>query len=314
MKKRNKYTWLNDFEIDCLRGAARDCDTAFKKFFKNPKHFKFPKPKTRKNLKFTFNVRHDRVLVKGDTIRIPIIGNIKFKPKSLKSDIRNKKLYNTRISYDNKYWYFSCSYSSDENQIIQTPSFNPIGLDLGIKTLVTLSNGIYFKNFSKTSKIKYLELKIKKCQRELSRRYVFKKVSKNYLKSLNKLRLLRRKQHNLYIDYITKMIKSIFENNPSHIIMEDLCVAEMLKVKHMRTTILNSYFYTIKIRMEQKCASKGIPFILANKWFPSSQICSCCGNRKKLELRQRIYDCNVCNQQIDRDLNAAINLKNLVNN
>lgn len=307
MRSTSKYKWLVNIDLCSLRKATFDCEKAFDNFFKNPRYFKFPKYKTKKKTKLSFSTREDRLTISKDFIKCTKLGKIFYKSKQLSNSLMKKKLYNARISYDNKYWYLSFSYE-DENQISAKPYSDPIGIDLGVKTLAVLSNGKEYKNIAKSKKIKNLDVKIKKQCKSLSRK---KYKSSNYFKSKKKLQLLYRRRTNIIDNHIKHMIKDIVYLNPSSVVIEDLDITSMLKNKHTNKVVLDCNFFKIRELLTQKCKNTNIKLVIANKWFPSSQICSNCGERQKLTLQQRVYDCASCGFSIDRDLNAAINLKNL---
>ncbi len=307
IKKTKKYKWLNEICLHVLKMSTLDCQKAFNNFFNNPKHFKFPKYKSKKKTKLSFYTRADALFVNKDFIKCSKIGKIFYKSKMLLNSLTNKKIYNTRISYDNKYWHLSFSYE-DENQISTKPYSDPIGIDLGVKTLAVLSNGKEYKNIAKSKKIKNLDIKIKKQHKKLSRK---KYKSSNYFKSKKKLQLLYRRRTHIIDNHVKYMVKDIINLKPSSIVIEDLNIKSMLKNKHTSKAVLDCNFYKIRWLLNQKCKANKITLIIANKWFPSSQICSNCSAKQKLTLQQRVYDCASCSFSIDRDLNAAINLKNL---
>ena len=106
--------------------------------------------------------------------------------------------------------------------------------------------------------------------------------------------------------------KSLINLNPQAIVIEDLNVSGMMKNRHLSKAIQEAKFYEIRRQLEYKCNWYGINLIVADRWYASSKICSCCGNKKqKLSLSERTYVCENCGCVIDRDLNASINLKNL---
>ena len=108
--------------------------------------------------------------------------------------------------------------------------------------------------------------------------------------------------------YTTKLVKL----NPSHIIIEDLNVSGMMKNRHLSKKIVHCSFYEIRRQLEYKCLNNGIELIVADRWFPSTKTCSCCGSVKdKMSLSQRTYSCDECGIELDRDFNASLNLKNL---
>ncbi|MDN6424137.1 MAG: RNA-guided endonuclease TnpB family protein, partial [Tetragenococcus koreensis] len=110
---------------------------------------------------------------------------------------------------------------------------------------------------------------------------------------------------------INKQISYIISTKPKAIVMEDLAVSHMLKNRHVARQLERAKFRYIRDQFQYKCERAGIDFMLADRWYPSSKICSYCGVKNKLGKGQRTYKCKECGLEIDRDLNASINLKNL---
>lgn len=188
-----------------------------------------------------------------------------------------------------------------------------IGIDLGLKDFAIVSDGRTYKNINKSVKIKKLEKKLRREQRCLSRKYEnFKKgesAQKNIQKQKLKVQRLHHKLGNIRTDYINKSIAEIVKTKPSHITIEDLNVSGMMKNRHLSKAIASQKFYEFRTKLKAKCDQNGIELRVVDKWFPSSKICHCCGAIKKdLKLSDRIYRCN-CGYIEDRDLNAALNLR-----
>ena len=194
-----------------------------------------------------------------------------------------------------------------------------IGIDLGIKTLATCSNGKSYKNINKSSKVKKLEKHLKRKQRQLSRKYEMNKHGKKFIKTKNiiklekEIKLLYRKLKNIRNNHIHTMTKEIVEQLPQEIVIEDLKVNNLRKNKHLSKHISKANWYEIRRQLTYKCENRGILLTIADTYYPSSQTCSNCSHRltkqDKLSLSQRTYKCS-CGANIDRDYNASINLKN----
>ena len=136
--------------------------------------------------------------------------------------------------------------------------------------------------------------------------------SKNMLKRESKLRKTYRKISNIKKNERYHIANEIIKKNPRAVVMEGLNVTGMLKNRFLAASIHNSGFYEFRILMQEKCEVNDINFIVADQWFPSSKKCSCCGNIKRdLKLSDRTYRCDACGAVIDRDINAAINLRDL---
>jgi transposase, IS605 orfB family len=188
-----------------------------------------------------------------------------------------------------------------------------IGIDLGLKDFAIVSNGKTYKNINKSAKIKKLEKRLRREQRCLSRKYENLKKGESTQKNIQKQKLkvqrLYHRINNIRTDYINKSIAEIVKTKPSYITIEDLNISGMMKNRHLAKAVASQKFYEFRTKLKAKCDQNGIELRVVDKWFPSSKICHCCGAIKKdLKLSDRIYRCN-CGYTSDRDLNAALNLR-----
>ena len=192
-----------------------------------------------------------------------------------------------------------------------------IGIDLGIKELAITSDGECHKNINKTSKVKKIEKRLKRQQRKLSKKLLKNKTKKKgeaTKKNINKSICLVQKTYaklsRIRTEYIRTVVNSMVRIKPEYITIEDLNVRGMMKNRHLSKAIQNQMFGYFKIFLIQQCSKYNIEVRIVNRFYPSSKTCSNCGNIKKdLKLKDRIYRCE-CGLEIDRDYNAAINLKN----
>ena len=224
------------------------------------------------------------------------------------------KVVNTRVSFDGKYWYLSYTYEKDIDTSPNTEEI--IGVDLGIKDLAVCSNGKTYRNINKDRIIKQLEKRKKKLQRQVARKYQLNKQGNKFVKTENikkleqKIRLLDRRLTNIRNTYIHTMTKELVRTKPKAIVIEDLNVSGMMKNRHLSKAIQQQEFRKCRTQLEYKCKLKNIELVVADRYFPSSKRCSCCGNIKKdLKLKDRIYHCNWCGTELDRDFNASKNLE-----
>lgn len=199
------------------------------------------------------------------------------------------------------------------NTKITNNSNDGIGIDLGLKDFAIVSDGKTYKNINKSAKIKKLEKKLRREQRCLSRKYENLKKGESTQKNIQKQKLKVQKLHhrinNVRTDYINKSIAEIVKTKPSYITIEDLNVSGMIKNRHLSKAVASQKFYEFRTKLKAKCDQNGIELRVVGRWFPSSKICHCCGAIKKdLKLSDRIYRCN-CGYTSDRDLNAALNLR-----
>ena len=190
-----------------------------------------------------------------------------------------------------------------------------IGIDLGIKDLAICSDGNKYPNINKTQRVKKLEKRKHVLQRSISRRYESNKKGSNYCKTRNiikgehKLLKVTKRLTNIRRNHLHQTTSAIIKRKPSFICIEDLNVSGMMKNRHLSKAIQQQGLYEFRRQIEYKSTWNNIPVITADRFFPSSKLCSCCGAIKKdLKLSDRIYRCD-CGNVIDRDYQASLNLK-----
>ena len=177
------------------------------------------------------------------------------------------------------------------------------------------SDGNKYKNINKTHEVKQLEKKKRRLQRSISRKYEKNKKggsyckTRNIIKSEKKLLKITHRLTNIRYNYMHQTTSEIIKREPSFICMEDLNVSGMMKNRHLSKAVQQQCFYEFRRQIEYKATWNHIPVIIADRFFPSSKLCSCCGVIKKdLKLSDRIYKCK-CGNVIDRDYQASLNLK-----
>ena len=187
-----------------------------------------------------------------------------------------------------------------------------------MKELAVCSDGAIYHNINKTPRVKRLKRKQRRLQRQVSRKYQMNKVGQKFVKTSN----IRRQEHqlkkiyqrlkNIRQSYRLQVVHQIVQRHPSCIVMEDLNVKGMMKNRHLASAIQEQNFYQFRMIMKQYARRMGIPVKYADRWYPSSKRCSSCGYLKTdLKLSDRIYRCSQCGLELDRDYNAALNLKQL---
>ena len=271
----------------------------------------------------SFNVRCDtsankkrpsRIYLKDDgKLQIPTLGEMGFGSVRKDFDLSCKKQV-ANISFDGKYWYLS--YTEDvETQVVNPPKYTDgIGVDLGIKTLATFSDGIRVPNIKTFRRVRILQKRLRRLQRKVSRKYLINKCNKynktkNIIKLEKQMKLIHRSIRNIRINHIRKFVSVLVKKQPKYIAIEDLNVRGMMKNKYLAKDITNCSFYTIREHLIRKATECNIVVRLVDRFYPSSKTCSNCGGYKKdLKLSQRVYSCNHCQEKIDRDLNAALNI------
>ena len=273
----------------------------------------------------SFNVRCDisankkrlsRIYLKDNgKLQIPTIGDVDYGSVRDGFDLSCKKQVAT-ISFDGKYWYLS--YTEDvETQVSDKQECTEgIGIDLGIKTLVTMSDGTTVSTIKTFRRVRILTKRLKRLQRKLSRKYRINKCNKhhktkNIIKLEQQIKLIYRSIKNIRINHIRKFVSDLVKTQPRYIAIEDLNVKGMMENRHLAKDVANCSFYTIKEHLRRKAKEQQIPVRLVDRFYPSSRLCSTCGSYKPdLKLSQRVYHCCNCGVKIDRDFNASINIRN----
>jgi putative transposase len=321
LKKTDEYAWLNNISNNVTKQAIKDACNSYKRFFQG--QAKFPKFKSRKKSKPSFYQDNVKIQFTETHIKVEGFSSGRKKNKQKLNWIRlvehnriptDCKYYNPRITFDGLNWWITVGIDYKENT--STPSNDGIGIDVGIKDLAICSNtNELYKNINKTHKVKQLEKRKRRLQRSISRRYKKNKKGESYCKTSNiiksekKLLKVNHRLTNIRHNYLHQTTSEIIKREPSFICIEDLNVSGMMKNKHLSKAIQQQCFYEFKWQLEYKCAWNNIHLIIADRFFPSSKLCSCCGSIKKdLKLSDRIYKCEYGNI-IDRDYQAALNLK-----
>ena len=305
--KKSELSWLNEVSNNVAKQAVKDACNSYKRFFKGLSDK--PRFKSRKRSRKSFYNDNMKLKVKDNKlVNIEKVGWIKTN-EQLPVDV---KYSNPRISYDNKYWYLSVGIEQEEVQEELTDV--SLGIDLGIKDLAVCSSGIVYKNINKTFVLRKIEKRLKRLQKQVSRKYEKNKKGKEYVKTKNIIKLekqiqqIYRRLANIRNNYLHQTTTSIVKTKPYRIVIEDLAVSNMMKNKHLSDAISKQGFYEFRRQIEYKCKFRGIELIIADRFYPSSKSCSQCGNiNKDLKLKDRVYKCS-CGLNIDRDLNASINL------
>ena len=308
-KKKTEFPWMYDVSKCAPQGALHDLDKAFKNFFRGIKHSKkigFPKFKSKHRSKSSFSISFG-FYITNSTINIPKIGQVRLKEKGYipTKDIHINSMI---VSKTADKWFVSVQVEQDiPEPINQIESI--IGVDVGVKTLVTCSNGQTFENFKYLSKVKK---KLAHAQKNLARKKFDnknKKSGNNRNKTKLRLQKIYQKISNKRKDTIHKMTSTLVRTKPKYIVIEDLNILGMMKNHCLAGVVADASFYEIKRQLLYKTAWYGGKVIEVDRFFPSSKTCCKCGHVKEnLTLEDRVYTCE-CGNVIDRDLNASINLE-----
>lgn len=320
LKKTEEYAWLNNISNNVTKQAIKDACNSYKRFFNG--YSKFPRFKSKKKSKPSFYQDTVKIKFSETHVKVEGLANSKKKNKQKLNWIRlaehnrvpiDCKYYNPRISFDGLNWYITVGIEYEDRTVI--PQNDGIGIDLGINNLAVCSDENVYKNINKTQTVKKLEKKKRRLQRSISRKYLKNKKGESYCKTSNiiksekKLLKLNHRLTNIRHNHLHQTTSEIVKRKPSFICIEDLNVSSMMKNKHLSKAIQQQCFYEFRRQIEYKSSWNNIPVIVANRFFPSSKLCSCCGKvNKDLKLSDRIYKCE-CGNVIDRDYQASLNLK-----
>ena len=313
---KKELTWINDCGAKARKQALCNAERAFKNFMEGRTNRPKFKKKRQQKVKAYFpkNAKGDWTIWRHK-LQVPTIGIIKLKEKGYLPT--KAKVRSGTISYKAGRYYVSVLVEMPDN-FSEQPQDEGIGIDLGVKALAVMSNGIIKPNINKTPRVKKLEKKLRRLQRRLSRKYESKKkrgeklatYSANIERQVVKIQRLYQTLTNIRVDYENKIIAAIVERKPSFIVLEDLNVRGMIKNRHLSRAIAAQRFSYFKTKLTTKAKQVGIEVRIVDRFYPSSKKCSHCGRIKHdLKLKDRVYSCE-CGLELDRDLNAAINLRN----
>ncbi len=305
--KKSELSWLNEVSNNVSKQAVKDACHAYKRFFKGLSDK--PRFKSKRKSKKSFYNDNVKLKVKeGKLVNIEKVGWIKTN-EQLPVGV---KYSNPRISHDNKYWYISVGIEQEE--IKEELTDVSLGIDLGLKNLAICSDGTVYKNINKTNVVRKIEKRLKRLQRQVSKKYEQNKKGKEYVKTKNivklekQIQLIHRRLTNIRNNHLHQTTTSIVKTKPYRVVIEDLNVKGMMKNKYLSDAIRKQGFNEFKRQLEYKCKFRGIELVIADRFYSSSKTCSQCGKIKTdLKLKDRVYKCN-CGLSIDRDLNASINL------
>ena len=320
LKKLPKYKWLNEVSNDVTKQAIKDACNAYKRFFKGK--CKYPKFKSKKRSIPSFYQDNVKIQFTDTYVKVEKFSMSRKYNKQKLNWIKlcekgriptNCKYVSPRFTYDGLYWYVSVGIEVDDN--IDLPLNEGIGIDLGLKDLAVCSDKNIYKNINKTQEVKKLEKRKRRLQRSISRRYEQNKKGVNYCKTSNiikrekELLKVSKRLMNIRHNYLHQITSGIVKRKPSFICIEDLNVSGMMKNRHLSKAVQQQKFYEFRRQIKYKSEWNNIAVIIADRFFPSSKLCICCGNIKKdLKLSDRIYKCE-CGNVMDRDFQASLNLK-----
>ncbi len=305
LKGTDDLPWAYECSKCSFQEAMRDCDKAFNNFFirckKKVKGKKgFPKFKSKKNDKQSFRLTGS-ISVEDGYCWLPRIGRIKLAESDYFAD--DSKILSVTVSRKADKWFVSFQVKCHVQELPKSDKI--VGIDLGIKTLATCSDGSVFENHKALSK----NLKsLKRKQRIISRK---KKGSKNREKAKQKVAKLHYRIGNIRKDALHKATTKLIRENKA-IVLEDLNVKGMVKNRCLARAVSDAGMFEFRRILEYKANWYDREIQYADTFYPSSKTCSNCGwKNDDLKLSDRMFKCQICNHELDRDWNAALNLKKL---
>ena len=242
-------------------------------------------------------------LIKDDpkALRLPHIGRVHCM-ENVTALVNGARVVRMTISQRAGRWYAALTVERDDQTVKKAPKGGAVGIDLGVKTLATLSDGTVIAN---PHSLASNEQRLKRAQKALSRKT---KGSKRRAKARERVARIHARVANRRSDALNKLTTMLAQTY-SDISIEDLNVAGMVKNHHLAKAVQDASFYELRRQLEYKTAKTGARLHVIDRWYPSSKTCSNCGSVKtKLSLGERTYTCGNCGLTIDRDLNAAINI------
>ena len=308
-------TWIREVYSKAVKKSIEDGCTAFTRFFKHQRDFPKFKKKGKSDVKMYFVRNNPKdCQCERHRLKIPTLGWVRIKEKGYIPTTKDGYMIRSgTVSVKAGRFYVSVLVEIPDINI-DNNSNEGIGIDLGLKDFAIVSNGKTYRNINKSAGLKKLEKQLIREQRSLSRKYENLKKGEstqraNIQKQKLKVQKLHHKMDNIRTDYINKTIAEIVKTKPSYITIEDLNVKGMMKNRCLSKAVASQKFYEFRTRLKAKCDENGIELRVADRFYPSSKTCHHCGSvRKNLKLSDRIYRCE-CGYVADRDLNAALNLK-----
>ena len=305
-KRDSETSWLAQADSMALQQSVRDLDRAYKNFFRRVREGGkpgFPKFKSRRHSRQSNPTKGGKV-VDRNHIALPKLGTVRAKV----SRPLQGRFMSVTVSLDAAGRYFATFLCTDVPTKDTPATDRKVGIDLGVETLATLSDG---RKIGNPRHLKKYERKLAREQRRLSRRKGTRrgeKPSGRYLKQRKRVARIHAKIADARTDTLHKVTTMLADENQV-LCMEDLNAKGMMRNCHLAKAVSDASFGEFARLLEYKCAERGRTLVKVGRFYPSSKTCSGCGHRlDALPLSVRSWDCPVCGAHHDRDVNAARNI------
>lgn len=299
--KDEQFPWVREVSSVCPQYAFRCLGKAFGNFFRRVKDGEkkpgCPRFKSKHHGRHTFYITNQTVKLAANSVFIPRLGWVNM-TETLRFD---GKINSAVVSYDGGRWWISISVEMPDVNVPVTG--DPVGIDLGIKSAAVCDNGRVLENQKHLGQ----ELrKLRRLNRELARR---EKGSRGWWRTKDKLAKLHFRIRSRRLDAIHKFTTAVVKE-ASIIGLENLNVQGMMQNRHLARAVSDVGMYEIRRQLEYKAKLYGATVILVDRWYPSSKTCHACGHKNdNLTLADRSWACPNCGCSLDRDINAARNLR-----
>ena len=296
---KTQYPFLYESESSSLQQVYRDLITAFNRFFNNTSAY--PRFKSKKNPKQSFRIQNNNnIKIQDNTIVLPKLGKVHYRTSThYKRLLKESKINNVTIKKEHGHFYAVFNIETEVETMDYT--YKSVGIDLGMRTLATLSNGLKITNLD----TRHEEKMIKKYQKSLSRK---KYNSNRYNKTLKKLGKWIQRKNNRIKDAYHKLSNYLVKTYDL-ICMETLDIREIFKKIDLSAKLQNISWYKLVEMIKYKCEWYDKIFVQISQWYPSSKNCNVCGYYNKDLGDEKRWVCPHCKTQHDRDINAAKNIE-----
>lgn len=307
--KYSAFPWMLDIHRDAHADPFERLSSAWSKHFKDPQKFGRPH-RHKRGVKDSFYVANDKFRVirdkQGSRVNLPVIGLVR-----MREDLRFPgKIMGAVVSRHGQRWFISIQVDVPDKQAAreQRPEAKGrvVGVDLGIKSAATINDGIKTEHLDGPKPLKKSLKKLKREERKKSRRH---KGGSNRRKTVRRISLVHARIHDIRKDWLDKLTTRLCRDNQA-VVIEDLNVKGMLRNEKLARALSDIGFGEFRRQMEYKAKLYKTHLLIVDRWFPSSKLCGKCGTVKEsLTLKERVFHCGQCGHEIDRDENAAVNLR-----